>query len=63
MASRFATAAITTDQFMQLMKAIGVTQTGMDVKVQEFHEKAHQGQEEAAVKALKWARYENLQVR
>ena len=50
--------AISPDQFTQLMEAITAFQTRMDEKFSEFQVEVRQGQEEAAVKALKRARYE-----
>ena len=50
--------AISPDQFTQLMEAITASQTRMDEKFSEFQIEVRQGQEEAAAKALKRARYE-----
>ena len=49
--------AISTDQFAQLMGAINASQARMEEKFTEFRAEVWQGQEDAAAKALKRARY------
>ena len=44
--------------FSQLMAAITASQSLVGMKLQQFREDIWQGQEEAATKALKWARYD-----
>ena len=53
-----ATVAVSADQFAQLMSAINATQSRLDTKLAEFQEEIRQGQEVAAAKAVKRARYE-----
>ena len=50
--------AISDDQFAQLMGAITESQSRMEEKLVEFRSEMWQGQEDAAAKALKRARYE-----
>ena len=52
------TVAMSTDQFAQLMSAINATQSRLDAKLADFQEEIRQGQEAAATKAVKRARYE-----
>ena len=49
---------ISSDQFAQLMGAITESHSRMEEKLGEFRTEVRQGQEEAAAKALKCARYE-----
>ena len=49
---------ISSDQFAQLMGAITESHSRMEEKLGEFRTEVRQGQEEAAAKALKRARYE-----
>ena len=49
---------ISPDQFTLLMWAIVSSQTGMDDKFAKFQAEVRQGQEDAAAKALKRARYD-----
>ena len=46
------------NQFAQLMAAIESSQSRMDEKLAQFQEEIRQGQEDAASRALKWARYD-----
>ena len=46
------------DQFSQLMEAITSSQRCMDDKLAQFQAEVHHGEEGAAMKALKWAKYE-----
>ena len=48
-----AVASISVDQFAKLLAAINNTQRSVDSKLAQFQEEVRQGQEEAAVKALK----------
>ena len=50
--------ALSADHFAQLMSAITASQSVVDEKLQQFREEIRQGQEEAATKAVKRARYE-----
>ena len=50
--------AISADQFAQLMGAINASQARMDESFTEFWTEVRQGQEDAAAKSLKRARYE-----
>ena len=50
--------ALSADHFTQLMSAITASQSVVDEKLQQFREEIRQGQEEAATKAVKRARYE-----
>ena len=50
--------AVSDDQFAQLMSAITDLQARMDRKLAQFKDEIHQGQEEAASRALKRARYD-----
>ena len=51
-------AVITDYQFSQLMSAISSSKRRMDEKLAQFQAKVRLGQEEAAAKAVKKARYE-----
>ena len=46
------------DQFAELLAAINNTQRSVNTKMPQFQEEVRQGQEEAAAKALKRAKYE-----
>ena len=50
--------AISASHFSQLMGAITASQSLVDAKLQQFREEIWQGQEEAATKSLKRARYD-----
>ena len=50
--------SVSAGQFAQLMEAITASQTRMDERFAEFRTEVRQGQEDAAAKALKRARYE-----
>ena len=52
--------SVSAGQFAQLMEAITASQTRMDERFAEFRTEVRQGQEDAAAKALKRARYEKL---
>ena len=52
------TVAVSADQFTQLMAAINDTQSRLDAKLAKFEEEVRQGQEDAAAKAPKRAKYE-----
>lgn len=49
---------LSADQFAQLMSAISASQTRMDEKLEQFQDEIRHGQEEAASRALKRARYD-----
>ena len=53
-----AVASNSVDQFAELLAAINNTQRSVDSKLAQFQEEVQQGQEEAAAKALKRAKYE-----
>ena len=53
-----AATSISMDQFAELLAAINNTQRTVDSKLAQFQEEVQQGQEEAAAKALKRAKYE-----
>ena len=53
-----ATVTVSANQFAQLMSAINATQSRLDAKLAEFQKEILQGQEVAAAKAVKRARYE-----
>ena len=53
---------VSADQFLQLMAAIYASQLRMDDKLVKFRDKIRQGQENAAAKALKRARYDKPHV-
>ena len=55
---RAAAVPISPDQFTLLMEAIASSQTRMDDKFAKFQAEVRQGQEDAAAKALKRARYD-----
>ena len=50
--------AISATQFRELMSAITATQDSVDDKLAKFLEEIQKGQEEAAMRAIKWSRYE-----
>ena len=50
--------SIAPDQFSQLMEAIASSQTRMEYRFAEFWDEVWQGQEDAASKALKRAKFE-----
>ena len=56
--SGHAATSISIDQFTELLAAINNIQRSVDSKLAQFQEEVRQGQEEAAAKALKRARYE-----
>ena len=55
-----ASIAFSVERYSKLMTAITTSLSVVDEKLQQFWEKICQGQEEAAAKAVKWARYEKL---
>ena len=57
-----AAVAISSAQFSQLMEAIACSQARMDDKLARFQAEVRQGQEDAAAKAMKRARYEQLYI-
>ena len=49
---------VSSGQFAQLLEAINSSQTRMEERFEEFRTEVRQGQEDAAAKALKRAKYE-----